>query len=365
MNQSITLSVSNGSEDKIRVLIVDDSPLICGALKQILSSAPEIEVIGCAPNGQEALSFLSSIPCDVCMLDVNMPGINGLTVLKQIMIKSPKPILMASFFTDDGFRKIFDAFRYGAVDFFQKPVQKEGEDLLSQTIILQDRVKRAAMVQIKAARYLRLNPVSQSGHPKSDREVSAVEFLKGIVIVSTSTGGYSALLSLLPNMSSRPEVPIIVSLGTPARYLNAFIEYLKTYVSFEVLRGCDREILERGKIYLISNEEFASLEQTGDSLRLIVSPGVDLSDRHETLDLLLFSASKYFGPGTMAVFLSGDKMVGLGGAQVVSRNGGRLLVQRPETCLAPALPDRIVRQLKGESRSPGELSLLMSKWKGI
>ncbi len=365
MNQSIKSSVSNGPEDKVRVLIVDDSPLICGALKQILSSAPGIEVIGCAPNGQEALSFLSSIPCDVCMLDVNMPGINSLTVLKQIMIKSPKPTLMAISFTDDGSRKIFDAFRYGAVDFFQKPVQKEEEDLLSQTIILQDKVKQAAMVQIEAARYLRLKPVSQSVQPKSDREVSAVKFPKGIVIVSTSTGGYSALLSLLPNMSSCPEVPLIVSLGTPARYLNAFIEYLKTYVSFEVLRGRDREILERGKIYLISNEEFASLEQTGDLLRLIVSPGADLSDRHETLDLLLFSASKHFGPGTLAVFLSGDKMVGLGGAQVVSRNGGRLLVQRPEACLAPGLPGRIVKQLKGESRSPGELSLLMSKWKGI
>jgi len=365
VNQSITSSVSNGPEDKIRVLIVDDSPLICGALKQILSSALGIEVIGCAQNGQEALSFLSSIPCDVCILDVNMPGMNGLTVLKQIMIKFPKPTLAAISFTDDDFRKTFDILRYGAVDFFQKPVQKEGEDLLSQTIILQDKIKQTATVQIEAARYLRLKPVSQSGHPKYDREVSAVEFPRGIVIVSTSTGGYSALLSLLPNMSSCPEAPLIVSLGTPARYLNAFIEYLKTYVSFEVLRGRDREILERGKIYLISDKEFASLEQTGDSLRLIVSPGADLSDRHETLDLLLFSASKHFGPGTMAVFLSGDKMVGLGGAQVVLRNGGRLLVQRPETCLAPGLPGRIVHQLKGESRSPGELSLLMSKWKGV
>ena len=92
MNQSITSSVTNRPEDKVRVLIVDDSPLICGALKQILSSVPGIEVIGCVPNGQEALSFLSSIPCDVCMLDVNMPGINGLTVLKQIMIKSKKDL---------------------------------------------------------------------------------------------------------------------------------------------------------------------------------------------------------------------------------------------------------------------------------
>ena len=365
MNQIMTSSASIESNNKIRVLIVDDSPLICKALKQALDLDPEIEVIGHALSGQEALKVLSSTPCDLCTLDVHMPGMNGLSVLKHIMIRFPKPTLMISAFTAEGSRITFDALRYGAVDFFQKPSQEKGKDLLSQTGILQTRVKRAAMVQVGAARYLRLKPVSPSISSGSDAGLSAKDFPKGIVIVNTSTGGYFALLSLLPNLTSCPKVPLIISLGTPERYLNAFKEYLKIYVSFKVLRGRDQEILESGKVYLISNEESASLEQSGDTMRLNLGPRADLKAQEGAIDLLLFSASEQFGPRTLSVFLSGDGDEGLTGAREVLRNGGKLFVQKPETCLVPDLPRKIVQEGNAEPHTLGELTSLISEWSGV
>jgi two-component system chemotaxis response regulator CheB len=114
-------ATTNG--EKIRVFIVDDSPLMCRAMGRILSDDPDIEVVGQALSGKHALAEMPKAECDVCTLDVHMPGMNGLTVLKHIMIRFPKPTLMVSAFTSDGSRVTFEALRYGAVDFFQKPSQ--------------------------------------------------------------------------------------------------------------------------------------------------------------------------------------------------------------------------------------------------
>ena len=329
--------------EKIHVLVVDDSPLMCKALSRILSEDPALQIVGQALNGEEAIEALSKTPCDVCTLDVHMPGMSGLSALKHIMIRSPVPTLMVSAFTSEGSRVTFEALRYGAVDFFQKPSQDKEEDLETQKTLLQERVKRAAMVQVKAARYLRLKQVT--GHLNAVQTMADGTLVTqgGIIVISASTGGYASLLSLLPAMTA-PYAPIIVSIRVQARYLRAFVDYLATYVPFDVKLANDNEVLHNEVVYFINSDDAASLEQEGGKLLLRITPRPRLSDRESGLDLLLYSVSEHFGDKVLAVFLSGDGADGLSGAREVLRLDGKVLAQSPATCLAPETPIMAARE---------------------
>jgi len=337
---------SAGSEEHAgitRVMIIDDSPLMCRALENILEEDPAIEVAGCAHSGREALDMLQERSCDICTLDVHMPGMNGITVLKHIMVKHPLPTLMVSAFTADGARITFDALRYGAVDFFQKPSSAAGMDLEEQSDVLRSKVKSAARVQVEAARYLRLKLVSRT----DDRAGAAESGEMSVNIISTSTGGYSSLLSLLPSLNAEMSDPLLVFMGVTGEVLSAFMDYLGSYVKFSVERGMDGQEMKPGTIYFFSRGECAAFEQHAGSWMFNVSRRQDLPGKEGPVDLALLSASEHFGSGARAIFLSGDDEQGFTGARELLRNGGSVLVQRPATCLSPAVPLQLLRELDG------------------
>ncbi len=357
----------NGQDQRLKVFIVDDSPLMCRAMKQILDEDPEIEVVGRALNGQEAIKRLGETKCDVCTLDVHMPGMNGLSVLKRIMVRNPIPTVMVSAFTADGSRVTFEALRYGAVDFFQKPSRNEGENIQEQGELLRAKIKRAARVKVQAARYLRLKVVEET-RSSQDEEPS------GVAIIAASTGGYASILSLLPAMPP-PKIPVVVSLGTPSKFLKAFVDYIRPFLSFPVHLLEDGQLLLPGAAYFVSNEDASSMDTKDGRTVLRISKrvipvqdelhgGLDSHgpDKESGLDLLMFSASEHFGPKTLAVFLSGDRLDGLTGAQEVERNGGMVLVQRPETCLCPDQINFVTEKVQATKLSIPELAKQIGAW---
>ena len=345
---------------KIKAFIVDDSPMMCRVMEKILGKDPDIEVLGHALSGQEALAFLASHACDLCTLDVHMPGMNGLTVLKHIMIRYPVPTLMVSAFTGDGSRVTFEALRYGAVDFFQKPTGGGGEDLEAQAELLRIKAKRAARVQLEAARYLRIRPRGCVSKGSGSRSLEADE---GLVIINASTGGYAALLSLVPMISPDLKVPVIVTLGTQSKYIRAFTDYLRSYAQVEVTGLEGTQELRSGTIYMVGEEQSIGLKREGDTLRMSLGQRSDLSAEEGAIDLLLLSASEVVGTGVLCAFLSGDGTKGLTGAREISRTNGRIMVQKPETCLAPELPRKILQELGAEACSLRDLAAFVSRWR--
>lgn len=343
----------------VRVFIVDDSPLLCKAIEKMLQDDSEIEVVGHAMSGQEALNMLPRVNCDVCTLDVHMPGMSGITALKHIMIRFPVPVLMLSAFTAEGSRITFEALRYGAVDFFQKPSRTdagEADSILAQANILKSRIKRAARVRLDAARYLRLKVRSRGLATGSNIKE------KGIVVIGTTTGGYASLLSLLPNLSGPPATPVLIFLGVAPQYIGPFADYLKAYLPCPVVRGTNDSRLQAGSIYLISMSESAGLEYRGDDTYLLLNDRSRLMGMESGLDLLLYSVSEHFGHEGLAVFLSGDGTEGLEGARELARCGGRVLTQAPETCLVPELPEAASRIENAQICSLAELSSAIVSW---
>lgn len=342
---------------KIRVFIVDDSPMMCKVMKSIISEDPELEVAGIAMSGQIALDALSKTPCDVCTLDVNMPGMNGMTLLKHIMIKFPKPCLMVSAFTTEGSDITFTSLKYGAVDFYQKPSNQEGEGIEEQKKILLEKIKRASQVKVAAARYLRLQAAKKL-EEKSDNNKK----ITGITVLGTSTGGYSSILTLIPLLANPPHNPVIAVMGTPSLYLGAFVDYLNTFSSIPVKRMQDNDILKNGMIHFISADETPSLEIENNNLILRLSPRKKSFTAEGAIDLLLFACSDHYPGNTQAVFLSGDGNDGVNGCKEVLRTGGKVFVQEIDTCLASENPLMIASQTGAEVIPIDKISQKTMEW---
>ncbi len=344
------------TQTKIKVFIVDDSPMMCKVMKNIISEDPELEVAGIAMSGQIALDALSKTPCDVCTLDVNMPGMNGITLLKHIMIKFPRPCLMVSAFTADGSDITFTSLKYGAVDFYQKPSNQEGEGIEEQKKTLLDKIKRASKVKVGAAKYLRLQAVQKfAGKPDIDRT-------SGITILGTSTGGYSSILTLIPLLSNPPKNPIIAVMGTPSLYLGAFVDFLNTFSSIPVKRMHDNDALQNGMIHFISADETPALEIANNNLVLRLSPRKKSFTAEGSIDLLLFAASDLYPGNTQAIFLSGDGNDGVNGCKEVLRTGGKVLVQEIDTCLAMENPIMITEQTNAEVIAIDKIAHKIMEW---
>ena len=346
--------------DKVKVLIVDDSPMMCKALEQILGEDEQIQVESRALNGREALNKLSSRDFDVCTLDVHMPGMNGLTVLKNIMVRYPIPTLMISAFTGDGSRVTFEALRFGAVDFFKKPTWTGNEELQTQADILRSRLKRASRVQVEAARYLRIKPVNRTSRPAEHHGSNGD--IRGVGIIHGSTGGYSSLLSIVPQLSALVDIPVIVSLGTSLENTNAFVEYLRPFSPLPLIVAGAREHLKPGHVYFLSDHQTGTFDQTGGMWEMIVEKRPIDVGNEGAIDLILLSASESFGDKCLAVFVSGDNNQGMTGAAEVVRSGGMLLAQTPENCLAPFLPEKMIKKLGAESHGPAEIAKRISTW---
>lgn len=345
--------------EKTRVLVVDDSPLMCRVITDILNKDSEITVAATARSGEEALKAAASNNFDVCTLDVHMPGMSGITVLKHLMVKSPIPTLMVSAFTSEGARTTFDALRYGAVDFFHKPSRDSGKDMQDQSTRLCSKVKRVAKVQVSAARYLRLKRVSIN---KDDLMQSYQWNGKSIAIIRASTGGYSSLISLLPMLKPGLSLPVIVSLGIQSEHLDAFINYIKDYVPFQLLRPEKDTVIERGKLYFLSQDECASFDKESDNWIMTITARQDFTDIEGPVDLILFGASENFHKGTLFVSLSGDGVQGISGAKEVIRNQGAVYAQAPKTCLSPGLSRKMFRETNCQLINIPEISHKINVW---
>lgn len=207
----------------INVLIVDDSRFIAQKIAKVLSEDQDIGMVKKAHNGEEALDILEKFRPNCITLDVHMPGMNGLTVLKHIMIRCPTPTLMVSSYTSEGSWITFDALRYGAVDFYKKPSGDSPDALDVDKKVLCDKVRRAAKVRVQAARFIRLGQrcpeIDPCDRPDSSKKKGAFLFVGG-------TGGYASVLQLLSRTTLDPQREHYFFLDVPASCLEGFSRYV-------------------------------------------------------------------------------------------------------------------------------------------
>ncbi len=328
-----------------RVLVVDDSGIIRKALGRILEGGNILKVVGEAVNGEEALELIPQLDPDVVTLDINMPVMDGLTTLKHMMIKSPKPAVMISTLTLEGASVTFDALKYGAVDFIPKPSQLNGKELEEQKANIVRKVALAARVETGAIRFLR-----SGGKAEGDLELP-MRPPEAIFCLGSSEGGYSTLLKIVPGL--RPDLPVAVLavLYAEPTYVDAFARYLDDHSPMKVRRAKDKQGLLAGYCYLASGEEYLTMENRKGRFFLRVTPN-PFPGRRGAINMLMMTVAEAFGEKSAGAVLSGMGEDGVEGLREIVRQGGIGIVQDPRTCLCKDMVLSVLKSLRIDRITP-------------
>lgn len=320
---------------KIRVLIVDDSALIRSLLTKILNSDPDIAVVGAAADAYEARDMIKSLNPDVLTLDIEMPKMDGIAFLRNIMRLRPMPVIMISTLTDRGAPVTLEALDIGAIDFFPKPKSTSGENLddYSQEII--EKIKGAAGARVKPLETLG-GAAQGKGLGKSVLTIEGVR--AGVLIaIGASTGGTEAIKEVLIRLPSNSP-PVVLAQHIPQAFSGSYAKRLDGCCQLRVYEACDGQAVEAGCAYLAPGDSHLVIQPKGRGLvcRLLATERVN---RHRpSVDVLFDSVATAVGNKAIAALLTGMGADGAQGLLRIKSAGGHTIVQDEDTSVVWGMP---------------------------
>ncbi|MDH5355171.1 MAG: response regulator [Gammaproteobacteria bacterium] len=315
--------------DKIKVLIVDDASFMVRALTDILQSDSDIEVVGSAKNGQEALEKIEKMKPDVVTLDVDMPVMDGIRAVRHIMINEPVPIVMLSSLFNHG-DITFEALRLGVVDFLPKPSGAISLDIHEQGYKIIDRVKIAAAEHIENVRRVKLNRVDVG---ENLSEAYGYKDLDYIVAMGTTLGGPNTIIRLMSQLSPQLPAAVVVIQEIETKILPEFVNEFNKYTLWKVEAGTDGKIIEPGCCYICSYNDPMTIQVNQAQEGILKSS----ANTAKPLDALFSSASQAFEQNAIGVLLTGVGAEGEEGFQEIKSRSGTTIAQKTDTCVYPNL----------------------------
>ena len=318
-------------KDPIKLLIIDDSKLIRRVIRKIFESTDHFQIVGEATNGKEGLDMIPELNPDVVTMDINMPVMDGLTALKHIMIKHPRPTVMLSTLTEEGATVTFDALKYGAVDFIHKPSNQHPETMEEQYNTIIKKVTLAASVGIGGFRYLRTKP--KQAQDGNRGEISC----EHICTMGASQGGYGSLLKIIPQL--QPDLPaaFLVVIHDASRHVDAFAHYLNDNSPLNVKRAVDGEAIDAGFCYLVSGKQHVTLHSFYGEYSLAINAAPFTAGKGG-ISMLMSSLAEVMKAQAVGILLSGSGDDGIEGLAEIQKAGGTVIVQDPKTCLYKDTP---------------------------
>jgi two-component system chemotaxis response regulator CheB len=314
----------------IRVLVVDDSALIRNVLQAIINEQSDMQVVGSAPDALIARELIRALNPDVITLDVEMPKVDGLTFLQQLMDEAPRPVLMVSSHTETGSDITFRALEIGAVDFITKPKLnvKDGQNYGD---LIADKIRAAASARLNVRVRRRMPDVpAATVRAKPTTKESAVD-TPAVVAIGASTGGTEAIRVILESIpQSCP--PILIVQHIPENFAQLFAERLDGYCDIAVKQAEDGEPILPGHAYIAPGETHLTIRSAGARRYCVeLVQGVPMNLHRPSIDVLFHSAAKCVGSGAIGVLLSGMGKDGPAGLLAMKRSGARTLAQDEQT----------------------------------
>jgi len=318
----------NPNSKIIKVLLIDDSPIALTILGRILSTAPDIQVVGTAKNGKEGLDLIPELNPDVLCVDLHMPVMDGYEFTKECMSRFPKPILVVSVSVQEGSVNIFKLLQAGAVDVFAKPRSGIESEYDKRALELISKVRMVAgVVPIRRGRRAELKPII------SHSEIS-IPHLK-IIAIGASTGGPQALQTILSQLPANFPIPIICVQHIGNEFATGFIEWLTTQCRIKVKFAQTGESPEHGTIYFPQPETHLKINGDGK----LFSTSEPLYDGHRpSITVTMRSIADYYKNNVMAILLTGMGRDGAEGMLSVSRAGGITIAQDENSSIVFGMP---------------------------
>jgi two-component system chemotaxis response regulator CheB len=342
-------AMGQGSRRSLRVLAADDSAVMRGVLRTVFElqasqgdvSLPPMELCGLMRDGVEALDAVRRLKPDVLVLDLEMPRMNGLEVLAELRKVAPDlPVIMCSAHTERGARSTLDALSLGAKDYVMKPGQQKDFASALDSLMEQLLPKIAALAgRVEVRAELRL---PTRGGPLKESSAS-VE----VVVIGVSTGGPSALETMLPLLPRDFPVPMLIVQHMPKLFTGALAERLQRLCSLAVKQAVGGETISAGGVWIAPGDMHMELEVSASrksSTTIRLHQGPALNSCMPSADYLFRSAAEVFGCGTLAVVMTGMGSDGLEGARAVSRVGGTVLAQDEATSAVWGMPGRVAKE---------------------
>jgi two-component system chemotaxis response regulator CheB len=324
-------------DDKIRVLVVDDSALMSRQITRILENGKEFQVVGWAKDGLEALAMVQALRPDVVTLDVEMPRMNGITALKHIMVKYPIPTVMISALTVEGAKTSFDALRYGAIDVIAKPSRREDESLESQHAEIISKVRRAAAIRTGRSRYMRISP--REPFERTTHKGLGPDPTTRFIGVGAGTGGYYALLRIIPLLPPEFHDVLAAVILVGSRYVDPFVSYLNSVSAVPVKKAEGTTYVEKGTCYICSGDSGPLLDAGADgNVRFSFAPNSSHNSQRGAIDRMFESYASVVGTRAVGVVMTGSGTDGAVGLSQIREAGGITIIQDINNCMDPSMP---------------------------
>jgi two-component system chemotaxis response regulator CheB len=324
---------------KIKVLVVDDSAFARVHISRVLASDPQIEVVGNAKNGIEAIEKVRNLRPDVVTLDVTMPEMDGIEALERIMTECPVPVVMLSALTGENTGATIEALEKGAVDFFLKSssLAPTGDETGSFDII--NKVKVASRVSPYALKR-KATPSNCNVKPvKRVTQDAPCSVKSKVLVIGCSTGGPRALSEIVPRIPANIPASILIVQHMPAGFTRSLAERLNGSSEIAVKEAESGDRLERGKALLAPGGFHMVIDRSG-----VVSLNEDpqVCGVRPSVDVTMNSIASRYGSSIRAVVLTGMGSDGTNGSRAIRQAGGKIVVEHESTCAVYGMPRSIV-----------------------
>ncbi|MDQ7096240.1 chemotaxis response regulator protein-glutamate methylesterase [Desulfosporosinus sp. PR] len=378
--------MSAANKTPLGVLIVDDSPFMRLTLQKILNQNPDIKVLDTARDGREGILKLQALRPQVVTMDVEMPVMDGLQALDEIMRWQPTPVIILSAVTTEGAQATLKALDLGAFDVVAKPSGSPGADLQALSRDLVEKVKAAAGVNPERLGRQGIKsslgtgtpsggskgtipgtpgnisgstpasvPAGSSASPPTNTAAPQSQRLSGsgkssfpkypiqVVAIGTSTGGPSALQAVLPALPVNFPVPVLVAQHMPPGFTAPLAQRLNGLCALNVREGIHGEALKPGTVYVAPAGKQLQVVRKSGQLTLAIGEEAPIPTLyHPSVDVMFLSLAKEVGKGTLGVVMTGMGSDGTKGMKELKAADGFAIAESEETCVVYGMPRSVV-----------------------
>lgn len=333
---------------KIGVLVIDDSALIRKLLTELLNKDPEIEVLDAAADPFIAREKIKKLNPDVLTLDVEMPKMDGITFLRNLMRLRPMPVVMVSTMTEQGAEVTLEALELGAVDYVTKPNLDVVESMGDYAAEIIEKVKVASKARVRS---IEDRPKSDKVEPKLSADAiiekkeggkSHLKTTEKIIAIGASTGGTEAIREVLERMPAGSP-GIVVTQHIPAAFSSSFAKRMDSVSALTVVEASDGDQIIPGHAFIAPGDKHLMVERSGARYYCRLNDGPPVNRHIPSVDVLFRSVAQNVGPNAIGVMLTGMGADGAEGMMEMKNNGATNIAQDEKTSVVWGMPGEAVK----------------------